>query len=151
MAEKNEPRINWQASQIAEGARPEGRPFWAGTKEGKFLLPTGPDGTPFWYPRAYAKGSLGEVSWTESKGEGTVYTYSIHYIGPPGFSKKGDPPHVIALVDLDEGVRVMTNLVKDEENFPDVDPDQVRIGQRVRVVFDELSEDYTLPRFTPVD
>ena len=48
----------------------------------------GPDGTPFWYPRAYAKGNLGEVTWTESKGEGTVYTYSIHYIGPPGFSKR---------------------------------------------------------------
>jgi uncharacterized OB-fold protein len=151
MAEKNEARINWQNAQIDVGSRPEGRPFWAGTKEGKFLLPAGPDGTPFWYPRAYAKGTLEDVSWQESKGEGTVYTYSVHYIGPPGFSKKGDPPHVIALVDLDEGVRVMTNLVKNEENFPDVDPDQIRIGQRVRVVFDELSEDYTLPRFTPVD
>ena len=151
MAERNEARVAWQASQIKEGSRPEGRPFWAGTKEGKLLLPTGPDGTPFWYPRAYAKGTLGEVSWTESKGEGTIYTYSIHFIGPPGFSKKGDPPHVIALVDLDEGVRVMTNVVKDEEGFPDVDPDTIRIGQRVRVVFDELSEDYTLPRFTPVD
>ena len=118
MAERNEARTNWQASQIKEGARPEGRPFWAGTKEGKLLLPTGPDGTPFWYPRAYAKGTLGEVSWTESKGEGTVYTYSIHYIGPPGFSKKGDPPHIIALVDLDEGVRVMTNLVEGRGGLP---------------------------------
>ncbi len=150
MAERNEARIAWQGSQIKEGSRPEGRPFWAGTKEGKLLLPTGPDGTPFWYPRAYAKGNLGEVTWTESKGEGTVYTYSIHYLGPPGFSKKGDPPHVIALVDLDEGVRVMTNLVRDEDGYPDIDPDTVRIGQRVRVVFDEVSEDYTLPRFTPV-
>jgi uncharacterized OB-fold protein len=151
MAERNEARIAWQDSQIKEGSRPEGRPFWAGTKEGKLLLPTGPDGTPFWYPRAYAKGNLGDVTWTESKGEGTVYTYSVHYIGPPGFSKKGDPPHVIALVDLDEGVRVMTNLVTDEDGYPDINPDTVRIGQRVRVVFDELSEDYTLPRFTPVD
>jgi len=77
-----------------------------------------------------------------------VYSYSVHYLGPSGFSKRGDLPHVIALVDLDEGVRLMTNLVKDEENFPDIDPDQVRIGQRVHVVFDVLSEDYTLPRFT---
>jgi len=45
----------------------------------------------------------------------------------------------------------MTNLVADEDGYPDIDPDTVRIGQRVRVVFDELSEDYTLPRFTPVD
>ncbi len=151
MAERNEARTNWQAAQIKDGSRPEGRPFWEGTKQGKFLLPVGPDGKAFWYPRAFVPGTLEEVSWKESKGEGTVYTYSVHYLGPPGFSKKGDAPHVIALVDLDEGVRVMTNLVKDEENFPDIDIDQVRIGQRVRVVFDELSEDYTLPRFTIVD
>jgi uncharacterized OB-fold protein len=149
MAEKNEARINWVAGQLKEGSRPEGRAFWEGTKEHKFLLPVGADGTPFWYPRAYVPGTLEEVSWKESKGEGTVYTYSVHYIGPHG-SFKGDPPHVVALVDLDEGVRVMTNLVKDEENFPSVSPDEVKIGQRVRVVFEEVSEDFTLPRFTPV-
>ena len=83
--------------------RPEGTKFWEGTKEHKLLLPTGPDGTPFWYPRAYAPGTLDEVSWTESKGEGTVYTYSIHHIGPSK-AYKGDPPHTVVLVDLDEGV-----------------------------------------------
>jgi len=46
---------------------------------------------------------------------------------------------------------VMTNLVKDEENFPSIGPDDVQIGQRVRVVYEVLSEDVTLPRFTPAD
>jgi hypothetical protein len=150
MAEKNEARIKWTAEQIKQGSRPEGRPFWEGTKEHKFLLPLGLDSRPFWYPRAYAPGTLEDVTWKESKGEGTVYSYSVHYIGPNG-SFKGDPPHVVALVDLDEGVRVMTNLVKDEENFPSIGPDDVQIGQRVRVVYEVLSEDVTLPRFTPAD
>jgi len=129
--------------------RPEGEAFWAGTKEHKLLLPTGPDGTPFWYPRALTPGTLEEVSWVESKGEGEVYTYSIHFIGPSK-AYKGDPPHIVVLVDLDEGVRMMSLLVKDEPGYPSLDPDDVKIGQRVRVVFDDVTDEITLPKFTPV-
>lgn len=128
--------------------RPEGTTFWEGTKQHKFLLPTGPDGKPFWYPRALSPMSLEPVNYVEAKGTGTVYTYSIHYIGPSK-AYKGDPPHTVALVDLDEGVRVMTNLVKDEEGFPSIDPDDVKIGMKVRVVFDDVTDEITLPRFTP--
>ena len=128
--------------------RPEGTKFWEGTKEHKLLLPTGPDGTPFWYPRAYAPGTLDEVSWTESKGEGTVYTYSIHHIGPSK-AYKGDPPHTVVLVDLDEGVRMMSNLVQDTEGYPSIDPDEVEIGMRVRVVFHDVTDEISLPKFVP--
>lgn len=130
--------------------RPEGDTFWEGMKEHKLLLPTGPDGTPFWYPRALTPGTLEPVSWTESKGEGEVYTYSIHYIGPSK-AYKGDPPHIVVLVDLDEGVRMMSLLVKDEEGYPSLAPEEVKIGQRVRVVFDDVTDEITLPKFTPVD
>lgn len=128
--------------------RPEGVQFWEGTKQHKLLLPTTPDGTPFWYPRALAPGTLEEHGWTESKGEGTVYTYSVHYIGPSS-AYKGEPPHVVALVDLDEGVRMMTNLVRDEEGFPSLAPEEVSIGMRVKVVFDDVTEEITLPKFAP--
>lgn len=128
--------------------RPDGVKFWEGTKEHKLLLPTGGDGKPFWYPRALAPGTLDEVQWVESKGEGTVYTYSTHFIGPSK-AYKGDPPHIVALVDLDEGVRLMTNLVKDEEGYPSLDPEDVAIGQRVRVVFHDVTDEITLPKFTP--
>ncbi len=130
--------------------RPEGDAFWAGTKEHKLLLPAGPDGTPFWYPRAYAPGTLGPVAWIESNGEGTLYTYSTHFIGPSK-AYKGDPPHIVALVDLDEGVRMMTNLVRDEEGYPSLDPEAVSIGMRVRVVFHDVTDEITLPKFAPVD
>lgn len=128
--------------------RPDGNPFWEGTKEHKFLLPTGSDGKPFWYPRVYAPGTLGEVTWVEAKGTGTVYTYSVHYFGPSK-AYKGDPPHVVALVDLDEGVRLMTNLVKDEDGFPSLDPDAPEIGMPVKVVFDDVTDEITLPKFAP--
>ena len=130
--------------------RPEGDPFWAGTKEHKLLLPAGDDGKPFWYPRANAPGTLEPATWVESKGEGTVYTHSTHFIGPSK-AYKGDPPHIVALVDLDEGVRMMTNLVSDAEGYPSLDPDAVSIGMRVRVVFHDVTDDITLPKFAPVD
>ena len=130
--------------------RPEGDPFWAGTKEHKLLLPAAADGTPFWYPRANVPGTLEPTQWVESKGEGTLYTYSTHFIGPSK-AYKGDPPHIVALVDLDEGVRMMTNIVRDEEGFPSIDPETVSIGMRVRVVFHDATDEITLPKFTPID
>ena len=130
--------------------RPEGDPFWAGTKEHKLLLPAGGDGKPFWYPRANTPGTMEPAQWIESNGEGTVYTYSTHFIGPSK-AYKGDPPHIVALVDLDEGVRMMTNLVSDAEGYPSLDPEAVSIGMRVRVVFHDVTDDITLPKFAPVD
>lgn len=127
--------------------RPEGTTFWEGTRQGKLLLPCSPDGTPFWYPRALSPGTLEPVSWVESAGEGEIYTYSIHYIGPSK-AYKGDPPHVVALIDLDEGVRVMSNLVVDQApDYPSIDPADVAIGARVRVVFHEVTDTITLPKF----
>ena len=53
-------------------------------------------------------------------------------------------PYVVALVDLDEGVRLMTNLVG-------IDPDEVRIGMRVRVRFETVSEEASVPLFEPAE
>ena len=62
---------------------------------------------------------------------------------------KGDPPHIVALIDLDEGVRMMSNLVRDEEGFPSLAPEEVSIGMRVRVVFHDVTDEITLPKFAP--
>ena len=128
--------------------RPEGAPFWAGAKEHKLLLPAGPDGRPFWYPRAYTPGTLEPVQWIEAAGTGAVYSYSVHFIGPSK-AYKGDPPHVVVLVDLDEGVRMMILLVRDEEGFPSIAAEEVSIGMPVRVVFHDITEEITLPKFVP--
>jgi hypothetical protein len=91
---------------------------------------------------------LEPVGWVESAGTGEVYTYSVHYIGPSK-AYKGDPPHVVVLVDLDEGVRMMSNLVKDEPDYPSIDPEDVSIGMRVQVVFHDVTDEITLPKFVP--
>ena len=48
---------------------------------------------------------------------------------------------------LDEGVRLMSNLVKDEEGYPSIDPEDVSIGMKVRVVFHDVTDEITLPKF----
>ena len=129
--------------------RPEGERFWEGTREHKLLLPTDAQGKPFWYPRALVPGTLEPVGWLEAAGTGEVYSYSVHFIGPSK-AYKGDPPHVVALIDLDEGVRMMSNLVRDESpDYPSIDPDDVSIGMRVRVVFHDVTDEITLPKFVP--
>jgi len=77
----------------------------------------------------------------ESSGRGVVHTFTTQYRpGHPAFA--GKVPYTAVLVDLDEGVRVLADLV-------DCAPDEVHVGMPVSVVFDEVSEDLTLPRFRP--
>jgi len=131
--------------------RPEGERFWAAAKEHKLLLPVDEHGTPFWYPRALTPRTLQPVDWIEAAGTGTLYSYSVHYFGPTK-AYKGEPPYTVALVDLDEGVRLMTNIVEDEApDYPAIDPEQVEIGMKLRVVFHDVTDEISLPKFTPAE
>jgi uncharacterized protein len=74
-----------------------------------------------------------------ASGRGTLHSYVVHHHPPvPGL----DPPFVVALVDLEEGVRMVGNLL-------DCPPDQVLIGMPVELVFQEMGDDLTLPQWRP--
>jgi uncharacterized OB-fold protein len=74
-----------------------------------------------------------------ASGRGTVHSYVVHHHPPvPGL----DPPFVVALVELDEGVRMVGNLL----GCP---PEQVRIGMPVEVSFQEMDDELTLPQWRP--
>ena len=75
------------------------------------------------------------MEWEEAGGGGEVYSYSVLRRGAP-------VPYCIAYVRLDEGLLVMTNIV-------DCDLDEIRIGQRVRVVFKRSTSGTAVPMFTP--
>lgn len=94
-------------------------------------------GKPFFYPRAVAPetGST-SIEWRISKGLGTVYSTTVaHY--------KGEPPLNIAMIDLDEGYRMMSRV-------EDIDPMAVKIGMRVRFkVHPGDDKNLPYPVFTP--
>jgi hypothetical protein len=79
--------------------------------------------------------------WQRSSGTGRIYSFTtIHRAPFPAFADK--VPYTLALIELDEGVRMMTNII-------DCDPTAVAIGMRVEVTFEDLTEEIALPQFKP--
>ncbi len=81
------------------------------------------------------------MTWTAVSGRGTLYTYTVVRRAPtPAYQAQA--PYVLVEVELEEGPRVTSTLV-------DMEPENVRIGMPVVVVFDDVAPDLTLYRFTP--
>lgn len=81
-----------------------------------------------------------DVETVHACGRGRVYSFTVlHRAGRPGF--EDEVPYVVALVDLEEGPRVMTAIT-------DVDPAEVRIGMPVRAAFRPYPGDLTVPVFS---
>ena len=82
-----------------------------------------------------------KAEWARLSGRGTVFSWIVvHQSQHPAFN--ADTPYNVAIVELDEGPRLHTNLV-------DCSNDQIRIGMRVEVVFDRINDQVTLPKFRP--
>ncbi len=122
---------------------PESAPYWAALKDRRLILKRCRDcGRHHFYPRALCPHCHSDdLEWAEARGTGSVYSYTVAR-RPAGPAFKADAPYVVAVVDLDEGARMMTNIVTD-------DVEAVRIGQRVAVQFDAVTDEVTLPRFKP--
>ncbi len=117
---------------------PGDEPYFQAAAEGKLLLKKCNDcGEHHHFPRALCPFCWSDkVEWVQAKGTGEIYTYSV--------TRRGGPvPYCIAYVTLDEGPRMMTNIV-------DCDLDSVKIGQRVKVTFKKTEGGATVPAFTPV-
>lgn len=123
---------------------PETEAFWAGTRDGRLMLPWCLDcGRPHFYPRAICPHCLSDrLDWRQASGRGRVHTYVINHKAAPGFDKV---PYVIAVIDLDEGPRMMSNIVTDTPPTPET----IRIDMPVEVLFDPVTDQITLPKFRP--
>lgn len=120
---------------------PELEQYWEATRREVLLLPRCTSCRQvFWYPRAFCPFCHSDqLVWEEAAGGGTIYSFSVvrRAAGP----WEGAVPYVVAYVELDEGPRMLTNIV-------DCDPDALSVGQRVRLTFDPAG-DVKLPRFRP--
>jgi len=119
------------------------RPFWAATKDGKFMLQFCKDCGDTRYPPGPVcpKCLSSNQDWKQASGRGTLESWvDFHRAYWDGF--KGDLPYRVCLVKLEEGPVVVSNLVDKTDNL--------RMGQPVKVVFDKVTDDVTLPKFTVV-
>jgi uncharacterized OB-fold protein len=120
---------------------PDNAAFWQGCREHRLLLPTCQDcGKAHMPPGPVCPFCFSDrLEWRQASGRGRVSTWTrVHKAWFPAF--KYDVPYNVVQVELDEGPRLPSSLVDLGERDP-------VIGQRVEVVFDDVDEKLTLPRF----
>ncbi len=132
-----------QPQRFSPHPSPETKPYWDACKRKELSLPFCKQCEQFFfYPRPFCPKCFGwDIEWRTCSGRGTVYTFAIQYRPQsPGF----EPPYVTAIVQLEEGPRLLTNLVDVEP-----DPSSITCDMPVEVTFHELSDEINLPVFRP--
>ncbi len=137
---------------MAEPRRPLPRPtpetqhFWDGTREGELRLQRCDACDKVYFPpRPFCPACASrKVSVFAASGRGRLYSYVINHRAPPrsGF----EPPYSIAVVELDEGPRMMTNIVGTPQT-----PEALRLDMPLEVVFEAFGDEITLPLFRPAE
>lgn len=120
---------------------PETRPYWDGAAAGELRLQRCVEcGAAFFYPRTSCPhcGS-GAVEWFTASGRATLYSYTITHRPAPGF----EAPYAIAVVQLAEGPRMMTNIVGIANT-----PDNLVLDMDLEVTFEQRGE-FAIPQFRP--
>lgn len=136
---------------MAEASRPlpslkelDTLPFWEGTRERELRYQKCDDcGTVVWHPRRHCTGCTGgALSWHVASGKGTLYTFSVVRQSYHPFFR-GQLPYAVAWIDLDEGPRLLSNVVGVADPTKDL-----QCGQRVEVEW-EAHEELNIPLFRP--
>lgn len=124
--------------------QPWSKEFWKGTKQHKFLIQHCHDcGKNIFYPRKFCPYCWSSnLGWIESKGKGKLFSYTIMLAGVEQ-KFADDLPYVLALVDLDEGIRVMSRIVECPH-------DELKCDMDVEVVYEDVTQEFTLFYFRPV-
>jgi uncharacterized OB-fold protein len=116
------------------------KPFWEGAKEGKLVLQYCKDSGRFQhYPRPVSiyTGSR-NLEWREVSGRGEIYAVTVIRVPGPGLD--GRLPLIVATVQLEEGVRILGNIL-------DAEPSAAKIGQKVKLAWDRVTDDLRYPAF----
>ena len=119
------------------------RPFFAAARERRLVMQACAQcGRRRFPPRPICSECLSrEARWVESTGRGAVVSFNVmHQVYHPGFA--AEVPYAVALVELDDGGRMLANLVECPVK-------RVKIGMPVEVVFESRSEEVALPQFRP--
>lgn len=121
---------------------PETQHFWDGTLAGELRLQRCDTCAKIYFPpRPFCPACASrEVSVFKASGKAKLYSYVIHHRPVPGFT----PPYAIAVVELEEGPRMMTNIVECPQT-----PEALQLDMPVEVVFEPQNDKITLPLFRP--
>ena len=117
----------------------DSEPFWKGLQKKELLIQRCENcNKHIFYPRSICPNCFSEhISWVKSKGRGSIYSYTVVHrtFGP----FEDQAPFVVAIVELDEGVRMLTRISGDRK--------QISIGKPVEITYEKIDDDLTLPYF----
>ncbi|SDI09515.1 hypothetical protein SAMN05192534_12125 [Alteribacillus persepolensis] len=121
----------------------ETAPYWEGCRNHQLVIQQCPKCEYYqFYPRMMCTHcSHGYMDWVTVSGNGRVISFTV-IRRPISPAYKAEAPYVVALIKLDEGPTMMSNIVECE-------PEKVFIGMKVNVVFEDWSEDISIPKFVP--
>jgi len=120
---------------------PESLPYWQAARDHRLALPKCDDCGKFWFPptRTCPHCLSSRFQFSEVSGKGKIYSFvTYHRVYRPAFAQ--DVPYVVALIELDEGPRLLSNIIG-------VSPDEVACEMKVEVVFDDYDEEISIPKF----
>lgn len=123
---------------------PVSQHFWDGTRDGELRLQRcDACAHSYFPPRPFCPAcSSRKVTVYAASGRASLYSYVISHLPTPGF----DGPHAVAVVTLEEGPRMMTNIVDCEQT-----EEALQLDMPLEVVFEPQNDTITLPFFKPVD
>ncbi len=118
----------------------DSQPFWEGIARHELLIQRCDACQRYvFYPRSQCPHCFADsLSWVQASGAGTIYSYTVVHQAYGPFA--GDIPFVVALVELQEGVRMMTRISGSPR-------EAVRVGAPVQIVFEHINDELTLPYF----
>ena len=121
----------------------ESKPYWDGLREHRLLMPKCSACGGFWFPPTQycAHCRSRDWAWSDVSGKGKVFSFVVyHRVYHPGFAS--EVPYAVAVIELAEGPRMLSNVVG-------VPPEQLVCEMPVEIVFDDIVEGVTLPKFKP--
>ena len=126
------------ASMIQQDS--DSRPYWEGLAQGELRIQhCNACSEAVFYPRSICPHCHADsLSWIVTSGKGTIYSYTVAHQGFGPFVE--DIPFVVAIVELEEGVRMMSRIV-------DTPRERITVGAAVKVTFESVGDDLTLPYF----
>lgn len=121
----------------------ESRPWWeAAQRHELYIQKCRECGDLRFHPRALCTGCMSSrTEWIRCRGTGKIYTFTVTNQNQAG-GFRDSLPYVMAWVEVDEGLKMLTNIV-------DCPPEQVKIGMPVEAVFDDVTPEVTLVKFRP--
>lgn len=123
--------------------QPDNKPFWEGIERQELIFQKCGDCGALRHPPqpVCSKCRSLNVAWEPSSGKGKIHSMVTYHESPhPGLKA----PYSVVLIEMEDGVNMVSNMV-------DIQPKDIKIGMQVEVVFDNITDDLSLPKFRKVN